>query len=76
MEKLIPKASKRTKKSNWNDPRIQEARGILQTAQLKNIQENLSMSRSDVQAKKNHPSEAYENVNQEILDENQPGRRM
>ena len=69
MVKLIPKVRRRPKKTIWNDPRIEEAREKLQIAKSMDIQEGSSVSRSDVQSKKNLLNKVYDDVNKEILDE-------
>ncbi|XP_072050011.1 uncharacterized protein [Amphiura filiformis] len=66
-EELIPKARKRPKEAIWHDPRIEEARRELQQAQLVDSQEVSSISRSELQSKKNHLRKVYEEANEQIL---------
>jgi hypothetical protein len=66
-EELIPRAPKLPKEALWNDPRIEEARKELQKAQLVDNDEGSSLSRSDLQVKKNLLRATYDLANEDIL---------
>ncbi|XP_072046823.1 uncharacterized protein [Amphiura filiformis] len=68
-EELIPKAPKRHKGTIWTDSRTESARNEVHEAYVKDTHECTSVSRSKLQARKNHLKETYDKINQEILEQ-------
>ncbi|XP_072030406.1 uncharacterized protein [Amphiura filiformis] len=68
-EELIPKAPKRHKGTIWTDSRTESARNEVHEAYVKDTHECTSVSRSELQARKNLLKEAYDKINQGILEQ-------
>ena len=68
-EELLPKAPRRKKQAIWSDPRIDCARKEVYEAYVNDTSECTSVSRSELQTRKNQLRETYDRVSNEILEQ-------